>query len=105
MVGAQIGELKIKPAKLRGVESNGMLCSAKELGLDADASGLLELPADAPVGSPGRIPRPARRQHRDQADPEPRRLLQPARHRLDVAAATRSEVLASPPTPCRQSAP
>lgn len=51
MVGAQIGELKIKPAKLRGVESNGMLCSAKELGLDSDASGLFELPADAPVGA------------------------------------------------------
>ena len=52
MVGAQIGELKIKPAKLRGVESNGMLCSAKELGLDNDASGLLELADDAPVGTP-----------------------------------------------------
>ena len=50
MVGAQIGELKIKPARLRGVESNGMLCSAKELGLDSDASGLFELPDDAPVG-------------------------------------------------------
>lgn len=50
MVGAQIGELKIKPAKLRGVESNGMLCSARELGLDSDASGLFELPDDAPVG-------------------------------------------------------
>jgi phenylalanyl-tRNA synthetase beta chain len=43
--------LEIKPAKLRGVESFGMLCSAKELGIDADASGLLELPADAPVGA------------------------------------------------------
>ncbi|MGV6492167.1 phenylalanine--tRNA ligase subunit beta [Stenotrophomonas rhizophila] len=50
MVGAQIGTLAIKPARLRGVESNGMLCSAKELGLDSDASGLFELPADAPVG-------------------------------------------------------
>ncbi|WP_305804934.1 phenylalanine--tRNA ligase subunit beta [Stenotrophomonas sp. YIM B06876] len=50
MIGAQIGELKIKPAKLRGVDSNGMLCSARELGLDSDASGLFELPADAPVG-------------------------------------------------------
>ncbi len=50
MVGAQIGELKIKPARLRGVESNGMLCSARELGLDSDASGLFELPDDAPVG-------------------------------------------------------
>lgn len=52
MVGAQIGELKISPARLRGVESNGMLCSARELGLDSDASGLFELPADAPVGQP-----------------------------------------------------
>ncbi|TWI05044.1 phenylalanyl-tRNA synthetase beta subunit [Luteimonas cucumeris] len=52
MVGAKVGEITIKAAKLRGVESNGMLCSAKELGLDADASGLLELPADAPVGTP-----------------------------------------------------
>ena len=50
LVGASLGGLAIKPAKLRGVESNGMLCSAKELGIDADASGLLELPADAPVG-------------------------------------------------------
>ena len=52
LVGATVGEITIKPAKLRGVESNGMLCSAKELGIDADASGLLELPADAPVGTP-----------------------------------------------------
>ncbi|TWT20334.1 phenylalanine--tRNA ligase subunit beta [Luteimonas marina] len=51
-IGTRIGELTIKAAKLRGVESNGMLCSAKELGLDADASGLLELPDDAPVGTP-----------------------------------------------------
>jgi phenylalanyl-tRNA synthetase beta chain len=51
-VGAELpGGLKIKPAKLRGVESFGMLCSAKELGIDADASGLLELPANAPVGA------------------------------------------------------
>jgi len=49
-IGTHVGELTIKAAKLRGVESNGMLCSAKELGIDADASGLLELPADAPVG-------------------------------------------------------
>jgi phenylalanyl-tRNA synthetase beta chain len=51
-VGATVGTLTIKAAKLRGVESNGMLCSAKELGLDADASGLLELANDAPVGLP-----------------------------------------------------
>lgn len=51
-VGTQVGDLTIKAAKLRGVESSGMLCSAKELGIDADASGLLELPDDAPVGAP-----------------------------------------------------
>ena len=51
-IGTTIGELTIKAAKLRGVESNGMLCSAKELGIDADASGLLELPDDAVPGTP-----------------------------------------------------
>lgn len=45
------GGLEIKPARLRGVDSHGMLCSGKELGTDADASGLLELPADAPTGA------------------------------------------------------
>ena len=52
-IGATLpGGIGIKAAKLRGVESSGMLCSAKELGIDADASGLLELPLDAPVGQP-----------------------------------------------------
>ncbi|RDZ29201.1 phenylalanine--tRNA ligase subunit beta [Lysobacter silvisoli] len=52
-VGALLpGGMAIKAAKLRGVESFGMLCSAKELGVDPDASGLLELPEDAPVGAP-----------------------------------------------------
>ena len=50
-VGTVVGEITIKAAKLRGVDSNGMLCSAKELGIDADASGLLELPDDAPIGA------------------------------------------------------
>ena len=44
--------MQIKKAALRGIDSFGMLCSAKELGIDADASGLLELPGDAPVGTP-----------------------------------------------------
>ena len=53
MIGAKLPNgIEIKKAALRGVESHGMLCSAKELALDADASGLLELPADAPVGKP-----------------------------------------------------
>ncbi|ALN92477.1 phenylalanine--tRNA ligase subunit beta [Lysobacter gummosus] len=52
-VGATLpGGIAIKAAKLRGVESFGMLCSAKELGVDADASGLLELPVNAVVGAP-----------------------------------------------------
>jgi phenylalanyl-tRNA synthetase beta chain len=51
-IGTRVGELTIKAARLRGVASNGMLCSARELGIDADASGLLELPDDAPVGAP-----------------------------------------------------
>jgi len=49
--GASPGEpLLIKSVSMRGVESRGMLCSARELGLSDDHSGLLALPADAPVG-------------------------------------------------------
>ncbi len=44
--------MKIKASKLRGVESEGMLCSPKELHLAEDAAGLLILPGDASVGSP-----------------------------------------------------
>ena len=51
-IGAKLpGDFEIKAAKLRGVDSFGMLCSAKELAIDLDASGLLELPEDAPVGT------------------------------------------------------
>jgi len=52
-VGAVLpGGMKLEAAKLRGVESFGMLCSARELGTDSDAAGLLELPADARPGQP-----------------------------------------------------
>jgi len=52
MIGAKLpGDFKIKKAKLRGVESNGMLCSETELQIGTDDSGLMELAADAPVGS------------------------------------------------------
>jgi phenylalanyl-tRNA synthetase beta chain len=51
-VGARLpGDVVIKAARLRGVESAGMLCSARELGLAQAATGLMELPADAPVGA------------------------------------------------------
>lgn len=52
MVGAELpGGLLIREAKLRGQPSFGMLCSAKELGISEEADGLIELPADAPVGT------------------------------------------------------
>jgi len=50
-VGAALpGDVKIAAAALRGVESAGMLCSARELGLATNQAGLMELPADAPLG-------------------------------------------------------
>jgi phenylalanyl-tRNA synthetase beta chain len=53
VVGAKLpGDLNIKAAALRGVASQGMLASAKELGLAETSAGILELPADAPVGKP-----------------------------------------------------
>ena len=51
MLGAKLPNgLEIKRAKLRGVDSFGMLCAAQELGLSPETEGLLELPEDAPVG-------------------------------------------------------
>jgi phenylalanyl-tRNA synthetase beta chain len=49
--GADGKPFEIKVGKLRGVESQGMLCSAKELKISEEGSGLMELPADAPVGT------------------------------------------------------
>lgn len=52
VVGAVLpGDFKIKKAKLRGQPSHGMLCSYGEIGIDLDSSGIIELPADAPVGA------------------------------------------------------
>jgi phenylalanyl-tRNA synthetase beta chain len=50
LVGAALPGIAIKQAQVRGVDSFGMLCSSKELGLSAEAEGLLELPNDAPIG-------------------------------------------------------
>ncbi|GGI89092.1 phenylalanine--tRNA ligase subunit beta [Shewanella gelidii] len=51
MVGAVLpGDFKIKKAKLRGQPSMGMLCSFGELGIDVESDGIIELPADAPLG-------------------------------------------------------
>jgi phenylalanyl-tRNA synthetase beta chain len=51
MVGARLPkDIVIRRAKLRGMESNGMLCSARELGLGEEHDGILELPASLPLG-------------------------------------------------------
>lgn len=50
LVGAKLPGIEIKRAKVRGIESFGMLCSARELGLSDDHGGLLPLPADTPIG-------------------------------------------------------
>ena len=50
LVGAKLPDFEIKKAKLRGVESNGMLCSAKELGINEDAEGLYEMSSTKKVG-------------------------------------------------------
>jgi phenylalanyl-tRNA synthetase beta chain len=47
-----VGDLKIKPSKLRGIESQGMLCSPSELGLSEDSDGLLILSPEAKIGEP-----------------------------------------------------
>ena len=53
LIGAELpGDVKIKKSKLRGVVSYGMNCSARELGLSSDHSGIMILPEDAPVGVP-----------------------------------------------------
>ncbi|KKL92119.1 hypothetical protein LCGC14_1887890, partial [marine sediment metagenome] len=52
VVGALLpGNFKIRKAKLRGEPSEGMLCSESELGFSGDHDGIMELPADAPVGA------------------------------------------------------
>ena len=49
-VGGNVKGLKIKPAKLAGVDSFGMCCGGNELGIEADTSGIVELDDDMPIG-------------------------------------------------------
>ncbi|MGY4533852.1 phenylalanyl-tRNA synthetase beta chain [Pseudomonas sp. TE3786] len=56
MIGAELSDdFNIKKARLRGIESNGMLCSASELQISDENSGLMELSGDAPVGQDLRV--------------------------------------------------
>ena len=55
LVGAKLPAIDIKEAKVRGVESSGMLCSLKELGLSEEAEGILEMSHDLKNGTDVRI--------------------------------------------------
>ena len=46
------GKITLKPGKLRGIESTGMVCSELELGISEEHEGIMILPADAPLGAP-----------------------------------------------------
>lgn len=50
-VGGEVCGMKIKPARLAGVESFGMCCGGNELGIESDETGIVELPSDAVVGT------------------------------------------------------
>ena len=80
------GDFKIKAGKLRGVESNGMLCSAKELALAEDAEGLLILPREARVGAPLAEVYPGGYGPRSGDHAEPARFAEPLGVAREVAA-------------------
>lgn len=50
-VGGHIDNIEIKPRPLRGILSNGMCCSGRELGISDNHDGIMELPSDAPIGT------------------------------------------------------
>jgi phenylalanyl-tRNA synthetase beta chain len=67
------GGFELKKSAIRGVESNGMMCSTRELELGDDHDGIIELPADAPVGMafaavPRRRPGVRHRDHPNRPD-------------------------------------
>src|SRR6476660_6611651 len=55
LIGARLPGMEIRATAMRGVESHGMLCSEKELGLSAESSGVMALPSDAKVGADVRV--------------------------------------------------
>ena len=71
----------LKQAAMRGVVSNGMLCSARELGLAEEHDGIIELPDDAAVGAPARRRSGWRAGDRLRGHAQPRRLAGRRRHR------------------------
>ncbi len=69
--------IKLRKSKIRGVTSNGMLCSAVELGLGDESDGIIALPTDAPVGEPlADYLQLAGRRHRSRSNAQSRRLFQ-----------------------------
>ncbi len=74
--------ITLKVGEIRGVKSEAMMLSAREMGLGDDHYGIVDLPADAPLGAVLReVGRPRRPDHRDQRHAEPRRCAVGARHR------------------------
>ena len=84
--------MRIKVGKLRGVESEGMLCSAKELRLADDAEGLLILSSEAPVGMAIGELFPPDTIFDLEITPEPQRPAQPLRSRAGGSRAQRRDV-------------
>ncbi len=97
--GAILGpDFKIKSGKLRGIVSDGMMCSAKELSLAEDAEGLLILPSETPVGKPVKELFPPDTVLELEVTPNRPDLLGYRGVAREVAALTRTEaVLAAPP--------
>lgn len=94
------GDFKIKVGKVRGVVSNGMMCSGRELGLSDDHEGLLILPPDAPVGVPLRDVVPADTVFDLEITPNRPDLLSHFGLARDLAALTSQPLLKNPlPTP------
>ncbi len=97
--GAELtGGLKIRASKLRGVQSEGMLCSAKELGVAEDAAGLLILSPEAKIGTPIRDLFPPDTILDVEITPNRGDLLSHFGLAREIAALTNKTVVAAPKT-------